>query len=421
MVTFVPGFIAPEAAEYQRETAGAAQGAARAVRQRSEGAGRGAGGVDRANPGPPATLPQVADHIDHIRKVAGIDHIGLGGDFDGITSVVKGLEDVSKYPGPRRRAAAPRLHDADVQEDPRRQHPARDARRRKASRGRCRRARSVAGDARVAGREEIGAACRNWVGETGLSRQNSPVMPRLTRIYTRKGDDGTTGLGGGQRVPKDSPRVSAYGTVDELSSAIGVALASGPVAEAGRVAAAGAERAVPSGIRPVLPRGGQGPILAAADRVAPRAGARSGDRRAERGRRSARELHSAGRIARRGAAARGPDRLPARRARGARAVATSSRSARSSSPTSIGSRTRCSSWRATRTAGAASRSRSGIRSSSRPGIRQTAPSGDPSAFPSESARLGPSSSSAHRRAWARRWRAARTARQPRGGRGAARR
>ena len=52
-------------------------------------------------------------------------------------------------------------------------------------------------------------------------------MPRLTRIYTRKGDDGTTGLGGGQRVRKDSPRVTAYGTVDELSSAIGVALAMG--------------------------------------------------------------------------------------------------------------------------------------------------------------------------------------------------
>jgi membrane dipeptidase len=40
----------------------------------------------------------VADHIDHIRKIAGIDHIGLGGDFDGITSVVSGLEDVSTYP-----------------------------------------------------------------------------------------------------------------------------------------------------------------------------------------------------------------------------------------------------------------------------------------------------------------------------------
>jgi cob(I)alamin adenosyltransferase len=47
-------------------------------------------------------------------------------------------------------------------------------------------------------------------------------MPRITRVYTRTGDDGTTGLGGGQRVPKDSPRIEAYGTVDELNSQIGV-------------------------------------------------------------------------------------------------------------------------------------------------------------------------------------------------------
>jgi cob(I)alamin adenosyltransferase len=52
-------------------------------------------------------------------------------------------------------------------------------------------------------------------------------MPRLTTIYTRKGDEGETSLGGGQRVPKDSARVAAYGTVDELNSAIGVALAHG--------------------------------------------------------------------------------------------------------------------------------------------------------------------------------------------------
>lgn len=52
-------------------------------------------------------------------------------------------------------------------------------------------------------------------------------MPRLTKIYTRKGDDGQTSLGGGQRVAKDSLRVSAYGTVDELNSALGVALAGG--------------------------------------------------------------------------------------------------------------------------------------------------------------------------------------------------
>ncbi|MEK7784613.1 MAG: cob(I)yrinic acid a,c-diamide adenosyltransferase [Chloroflexota bacterium] len=53
-------------------------------------------------------------------------------------------------------------------------------------------------------------------------------MPRLTKLYTRKGDGGTTGLGGRQRVPKDSLRVQAYGTVDELNSAIGAALAHGP-------------------------------------------------------------------------------------------------------------------------------------------------------------------------------------------------
>jgi cob(I)alamin adenosyltransferase len=52
-------------------------------------------------------------------------------------------------------------------------------------------------------------------------------MPRLNRIYTKTGDEGMTGLGGGRRVPKDSPRVGAYGTVDELNSAIGVALALG--------------------------------------------------------------------------------------------------------------------------------------------------------------------------------------------------
>ena len=52
-------------------------------------------------------------------------------------------------------------------------------------------------------------------------------MPRLTKIYTRGGDDGTTALGGGQRVAKDSLRVQVYGTVDELNSYIGVALSSG--------------------------------------------------------------------------------------------------------------------------------------------------------------------------------------------------
>lgn len=52
-------------------------------------------------------------------------------------------------------------------------------------------------------------------------------MPRLTRIYTRTGDDGTTGLGFGGRVAKDALRIECYGTVDELNSALGAARAAG--------------------------------------------------------------------------------------------------------------------------------------------------------------------------------------------------
>jgi cob(I)alamin adenosyltransferase len=52
-------------------------------------------------------------------------------------------------------------------------------------------------------------------------------MPRITKVYTRTGDDGTTALGGGQRVSKSSLRINAYGTVDELNSVIGVAMTAG--------------------------------------------------------------------------------------------------------------------------------------------------------------------------------------------------
>lgn len=50
-------------------------------------------------------------------------------------------------------------------------------------------------------------------------------MPRLTKIYTKTGDDGSTGLGGGQRVLKDTLRIETYGTVDELSAAMGLVVA----------------------------------------------------------------------------------------------------------------------------------------------------------------------------------------------------
>jgi len=98
MVTFVPAFISQQVADFnKRETAERD----RLTALPGSAAASITAGVDawrKTNVAPRATLTQVADHIDHIKKVAGIDHIGFGGDFDGITSVVQGLEDVSTYP-----------------------------------------------------------------------------------------------------------------------------------------------------------------------------------------------------------------------------------------------------------------------------------------------------------------------------------
>jgi len=49
-------------------------------------------------PRPRVTIADVADHIEHIRKVAGVDHVGIGSDFDGIEETIEGLEDVSTFP-----------------------------------------------------------------------------------------------------------------------------------------------------------------------------------------------------------------------------------------------------------------------------------------------------------------------------------
>ena len=56
-------------------------------------------------------------------------------------------------------------------------------------------------------------------------------MVRLTRIYTKTGDKGTTALGSGRRVSKDHPRIEACGDVDELNAALGLAVASAPEAQ----------------------------------------------------------------------------------------------------------------------------------------------------------------------------------------------
>jgi membrane dipeptidase len=98
MVTFVPGFISQQVADYgKRETAERARLTAESG-STPDSVNKAMDAWHAANPAPRASLLQVADHIDHIKKIAGVDHIGLGGDFDGITSVVVGLEDVSTYP-----------------------------------------------------------------------------------------------------------------------------------------------------------------------------------------------------------------------------------------------------------------------------------------------------------------------------------
>src|SRR5688500_16710490 len=98
MVTFVPGFISPEIVAHggRRQIIGAE------IRTRypndTAAAQRELAAWDSTNRPPRATLSQVADHIEHIRRIAGPDHVGIGGDFDGIDDVIVGLEDVSTYP-----------------------------------------------------------------------------------------------------------------------------------------------------------------------------------------------------------------------------------------------------------------------------------------------------------------------------------
>jgi membrane dipeptidase len=97
MVTFVPAFVSPPAAAWDA-----------ARREQSESLATATGDIgersrrllewERAHPPPQATLAQVADHIDHVRRVAGVEHVGIGSDFDGIDHVPVGLEDVSSFP-----------------------------------------------------------------------------------------------------------------------------------------------------------------------------------------------------------------------------------------------------------------------------------------------------------------------------------
>jgi membrane dipeptidase len=97
MVTFVPAFVSPDAAAWDF----AAQKESNRLKATVSDTAEQQRLMDQwktAHPQPRATLKQVADHVEHVRDVAGIDHVGIGSDFDGIESVPEGLEDSSKFP-----------------------------------------------------------------------------------------------------------------------------------------------------------------------------------------------------------------------------------------------------------------------------------------------------------------------------------
>ena len=98
MVPFVTAFVSQAVADYEHDE----QVFSADLRKKSGGDTAAVRDAIRAwriaHPMPQATLAQVADQIEYVRRIAGVDHVGIGGDFDGITTVVVGLEDVSKYP-----------------------------------------------------------------------------------------------------------------------------------------------------------------------------------------------------------------------------------------------------------------------------------------------------------------------------------
>ena len=98
MATFVPKFVLPEAVEWTNAAdANMRAHGLDALDTTPEGMEI-QRTYEQAHPRPVATAATVADHLDHMREVAGVDHIGLGGDFDGTAFTPAGLDDVSGYP-----------------------------------------------------------------------------------------------------------------------------------------------------------------------------------------------------------------------------------------------------------------------------------------------------------------------------------
>ncbi|MGQ0767103.1 MAG: dipeptidase [Gemmatimonadota bacterium] len=98
MVTFVPGFLSQKIVDHGARRRSRVAELQSQSRGDTTAIGRAMAAWDQQNPAPRATLSDVADHIDHVRKVAGVDHVGIGSDFDGVDALPEGLEDVSKFP-----------------------------------------------------------------------------------------------------------------------------------------------------------------------------------------------------------------------------------------------------------------------------------------------------------------------------------
>ncbi|MFX4290968.1 dipeptidase [Streptomyces bohaiensis] len=98
MATFVPKFVLPEAVEWTRRSEEALVAAGLHALDGSDAGRRVLAAFEADNPRPVATPATVADHLDHMREVAGIDHIGIGGDFDGTSFLPEGLDTVAGYP-----------------------------------------------------------------------------------------------------------------------------------------------------------------------------------------------------------------------------------------------------------------------------------------------------------------------------------
>jgi membrane dipeptidase len=99
MVTFVPGFVSQKVADRTRARNTHLAEVERRSPRDTVAVNRAMSQWDAANPAPKATLSDVADHIDHVKRVAGVDHVGIGSDFDGTDNQLPvGLEDVSTFP-----------------------------------------------------------------------------------------------------------------------------------------------------------------------------------------------------------------------------------------------------------------------------------------------------------------------------------